>query len=259
MKTLLTTVIALTFFAQVPAHAFGKKKPAPAPVPAPTATPTPTPTSTPTPTPVPTQSPIAGEPAFCNPNTFYAKEFSINDDGLERAHAFQIGALKVVGLAVGGSGRQQMVNLAQQLGGAGAAQKYCTWYLNDGEEAYTRFFNWQYMDFPDGSISNMVPIWERDFKPVLTDRTNSFLECAERNRYVAFGCDGQAHRGPTAMAMLLGFVGCTPQHAREIAVHYWGQNGITNAMREAIAKRGNELGAADPQARQRFLNLMLAQ
>jgi hypothetical protein len=60
------------------------------------------------------------------------------------------------------------------------------------------------------------------------------------------------------MAMFLGFVGCTPEHATEIAVHYWGRNTITDQMRQAIAKRAGEMAGRDPAARQRFLNLMLA-
>ena len=232
------------------------------PVPGPTVTATPSPKDSPSPIPsatpsaTPSPSPtLVGEPAFCTPSTFYTTEYAVDEDGLDKAHAFQLGSLKLVGLAVGSSSKTALQNLAQTESNAAGSDKWCTWYMNDGESGHTKMFNWQYLSYPDGDIAPMVDKYERDFGKILLQTPNSFLACGERHRYIAFGCDGMSHRGPSAMAMFLGFLGCTPQHSREIAVHYWGRNGIKDSMREAMAARGKLMGDANPQARQRFLNL----
>lgn len=243
--SLLALFVATLALAPSSAQAFGKPKPKPTPSPRPSAPPIST-----------------TEPAFCTPANFYRTEFAINTSGLDRAYAFKVGKLTLVGLAVGSSGKQAMVDLAQLLSDpnarAGANEKYCTWYFNDGKPEYTRFFNWKYLDFPDGDIAPMVELYDRDMGPVLTRSTNSFLECSERNKYLAFGCDGMEHRGPTAFAMLLSYVGCSPRNAVEIAVKYWGRNTITDEMRRAIATRAQEMSDRDPVARQRLRDLMMA-
>ena len=76
----------------------------------------------------------------------------------------------------------------------------------------------------------------------------NFVSCAAEAGYIAIGCDGMKHRGPTVMAMLLAYSGCTPDHAATIATQIWGNNGITTQMRSAISKRAAELATSHPSA-----------
>ena len=71
---------------------------------------------------------------------------------------------------------------------------------------------------------------------------NGFLSCLEESKYLAIGCHGMLHRGPSAFAMILAFSGCSPAHSLEIVNHLWGLNGVKYEVRNAIAEAGYELG-----------------
>ncbi len=70
------------------------------------------------------------------------------------------------------------------------------------------------------------------------------------------GCDEMKHRGPTAFAMFLSFEGCSPEHSVEIANRLWGENGVSAATRQTVARKGFELGRQRAGIRARLQDLM---
>src|SRR5262247_879477 len=76
-----------------------------------------------------------GEPPYCDFETFRRATQNVSDDsGLEREHAFRLGKVVLVGLAIGESRADDVRRLAEEysLPTVGPREKHCTWYLNEG-------------------------------------------------------------------------------------------------------------------------------
>src|SRR5689334_7386836 len=86
----------------------------------------------------------AAEPAFCNPQNFSSYEVDSKTRGVQRNHAYQLGKLVVVGLAVGNSGVAPVQALVAKFATTDASEKSCTWYFNDGNDDASVAFNHYY-------------------------------------------------------------------------------------------------------------------
>ena len=194
------------------------------------------------------------EPAWCDPAGFAAREFPVQAPGVQRLHAFKIGGVTLVGLAVGYSPLDGVRAVAKQLSSAGPDVGYCTWYYNvNSPEAAKVFLHHPVVPNPiDLSPETASELFAKIAGPNFDQDPVSMITCAERFGYVALGCDAQKHRGPSAFAMLLAFSGCTPEHAAEIANRLWGLNRVPPEVRLAIARTGFELGNQRPASRKRL-------
>ncbi|AZZ36367.1 hypothetical protein CIK05_06030 [Bdellovibrio sp. qaytius] len=203
-----------------------------------------------------TNAALAGgttEPDYCNPKVFYSKEIKTNNSKLERAHMYQLGQTKVMGVGVGDSKAQDLVNMASQQSTATASDKYCTWYFNEGNSQAESLFTHKYVPNPSGlSPATAAKKYNEALKDEFANSVPSFLSCAQNHKYIAMGCNGQKHRGPGVFGMMLAFSGCSPQNAATIVNTVWGLNGVDAATRLAIIAEGQKLGDADPEARARL-------
>lgn len=194
------------------------------------------------------------EPAYCDPGRFKAHEVQAPGVDVERMHAYRIGEVVLAGLAIGNSSEAQVRKLAGAFSKAGPEAGYCTWYYNVKNAAAAKVFNYHPVEAhpkdldPDEARELFLKLVGPNFDQ---DAVNQVM-CAERYGYVAMGCDGQKHRGPTAFAMLLAFSGCYPEHAAEIANEVWGLNGIPASVRLSVAEAGYELGSKHAEARKRL-------
>ncbi|MES3038614.1 MAG: hypothetical protein V4736_11975 [Bdellovibrionota bacterium] len=184
---------------------------------------------------------VQSQPSFCDPDTFMSLERKGEMQGLKREHVYQVGDLTLVGLAVGDSDVTAVQTLALQHGSFQPDEKSCTWYMNDGNSSAAAAFNYQPMAFPlaPNPASDQ---FEAKIGPLMDQTATSFLSCARQHNYVAMGCDGMKHRGPSAFGMFLSFVGCSPENSTAIVNRIWGQNGVLISTRLEIAKRGYKLG-----------------
>jgi hypothetical protein len=202
------------------------------------------------------QSFASEEPMYCHPATFYRHEMKPSaETKTKRLHLFRLGRVTLAGLSVGGSRPSEVKDLAHEFSSASQSEGYCTWYLNKGNPLARREFNWHYVDHPGTNAEKSVRDFEQSLGPSFDQDSVSFVSCAENYGYIAMGCDGQMHRGPTGFAMLLAFTGCTPEHSVEIADRLWGLNGVPYETRLAVAKRGFEMGAERPVSRERLARL----
>lgn len=193
------------------------------------------------------------EPAYCNPNTFYSKEVNHGNSKLVRGHLYQLGSTKVMGVAVGNSKATDLANFAQKQSTARASDKYCTWYFNEGDSEAEAWFSHYYLPNPKGLTTTTGPkIYNDTIKDIFANTLPSFLSCAQNHKYIAMGCNGQKHRGPTVFGMMLAFSGCSPQNAATIVNNIWGLNGVKPEVRLSIINEGKKLGDADPEARYRM-------
>jgi hypothetical protein len=198
----------------------------------------------------------AEEPAYCQPQSFLGQEQSVNDWGLRNDHLFKIGHLNLAGLAVGFSLPNSVSNLAERLSSANKNDGYCTFYFNDSNPIAGNLFNWHNVGHPGregGSVEDFATI----FAAALNGSSNSMLNCAENKSYLALGCDGMKHRGPTLFAMLLAYSGCSVDNSLSIANGLWGLNGIPPETRRAIVERGAMMGAANSGIQQRLQKVLL--
>lgn len=193
------------------------------------------------------------EPAYCNPTTFYSKETKVNNSELERAHLYLLGKTKVLGMAVGNSDATETANFAQTQSSARATDKFCTWYFNKGNKKAEAWFTHRYVSNPSGLTTVTGPQkYNETLKDEFANAIPSFLSCAKQHKYIAMGCDGQKHRGPTVFGMMLAYSGCSPQNAATIVNKVWGLNGVKAEVRLAIITEGKKLGDADPEARRQM-------
>jgi hypothetical protein len=59
--------------------------------------------------------------------------------------------------------------------------------------------------------------------PAFKGQGATFLKCA-RQGFIALGCGGMVHRGPTVVGMLLAYSGCRPESALKATRAYWGDD-----------------------------------
>ena len=194
-----------------------------------------------------------GEPEYCDPMTFLSKEIEFKANGLSNAHKFKLGDVTVMGLAVGNSDAKSVMNYATANSSAKANQKYCTWYYNQGNMEAEKLFTHIYLTNPrDLDTSNGPQEYGEKLVNQFANETTSFLSCALEHKYVAMGCNGQKHRGPTVFGMMLGYSGCNPERAAKIVNVVWGLNGVKPEVRLAIIKMGKDLGDQNPTQRQQL-------
>lgn len=203
-------------------------------------------------------TPAAGEPKFCNVERFSELERGNNIPYLDRVHVFQIGKLTLAGLGVGNSDHRYVESLANQYSRYGADEKSCVFYFNDGNEAAEEAFNHVYAPSPVLRGKSIANKYEALITPLFDDTATSFVSCATKHNFIALGCDGMRHRGPSVFAMLLAYAGCLPESASEIANAVWGTNHVPRSTRLEIARRGYTAGNQNPAARAKLQKLMNA-
>ena len=201
--------------------------------------------------------PEAAEPAFCVPDTFLAHEIAAAaPSGVVRLHAFRLGAGVLAGMAIGDSDAAAVARLAEGSGLTGA-DRYCTWYVNRGNRGAERLFRQIYLPNPSSlRADEAAEVYGELFGPALTEGPDGLWQCLDEKGFLAVGCNGQKHRGPTAFGMILAALGCTPEHAAEIVNNLWGLNDVPAATRLAVIRRGHEIGARNPELRARFQRLL---
>lgn len=205
------------------------------------------------------------EPAFCRLETFVSRQ--VEGPNIMRSRTFRFGDSHLV---VGGIGKSQVSAVV-----AGAREmakpadflpqeKFCTWYYNDGNDQSAKAFRHQYVSNPDLvtfilaasptlgmlAMENVANEYQQKVIPNFSRGPVNFMSCLQNHKYVALGCDGNKHRGPTIFAMLLAYSGCTPRTSVDIAVALWGQNWVLNSTRIWIARRAYAEGARDIRSRQ---------
>jgi hypothetical protein len=206
-----------------------------------------------------TGKPADSEPAYCLPAAFHGRAVRFTAEeaaGLSRLHAYRLGTVLLAGLAVGDSEQSQVRALAQRRGSAAAPEHYCTWYVNRGnpEAASTFFFRYVPNPSPLGAEAAAATYLD-ELGGWFLDKPDGFLGCAADHGYIALGCDGMMHRGPSVFGMVLAFSGCTPEHALEIVDDIWGLNGVPQGTRLAIIRAAHEHGRANPAQSARLREL----
>lgn len=201
------------------------------------------------------------EPAYCNPSEFIKYEIRTPmANVVTRLATFKLGRVVFAGMGVGASRVEDVSRLAQSVNrNLDINQGFCTWFINDENPAAERTFNHTYVRNP----AKMGPTEAaRNFSEVLgssfTNRTPSFVSCAERYGYLGIGCFGQKHRGPSAFGMILAFSGCSPESASAIVNRLWGLNDVRYEVRHAIIQEGARLGVLYPEYRAKLQSLFLA-
>lgn len=201
-------------------------------------------------------SALAAEPSYCKLENFKKLERGNNVPYLDRAHVFQVGQLTLAGLGVGNSDHRYVQSLADQYGEFQAYEKSCTFYFNDGNDEAAKAFNHQYVTSPILKSKKVAEKYDAVITPLLDQTAVNMVSCAENHRFLAMGCDGMRHRGPSVFAMLLAYSGCTAESATKIANAVWGTNHVPTGTRTAIAQKGFEAGNRNPQGRARLQKLM---
>ena len=193
---------------------------------------------------------FGAEPSYCNPSTFLKKEIKHGNSKLVRGRLFQLGEAKVMGVAVGDSAAKDLVSFARSQSTAEASDKFCTWYYNEGDKEAEAWFTHRYVPNPLWlSASSAAKKYNSVLKDEFANSLPSFLSCARDHKYIAMGCNGQKHRGPSVFGMMLAFSGCSPQNAATIVNTVWGLNGVSADVRLSIINEGKKLGDADPEGR----------
>lgn len=206
------------------------------------------------------------EPSYCrlSPEEFIKKYqvslkdleqenpgLKLEDPELVNLKVFKMGDVVITGVGVGKSNAEKLAAFVSKFTDASAKEKYCTWYLNSlGEE-----------ELPPGKLSpekvfHHTPVEHnpkrkkvadeetlREFRalsPIFDSGKTNFLSCAENHKFIAMGCNGMRHRGPSVFAMTLAFSGC--KDAAMLANGIWGLNGVPENVRADITKIGYDLG-----------------
>ncbi len=194
---------------------------------------------------------FADEPGYCTPSEFYKYEINNQYPKVKNVHAFKLGEVTLVGMAVGNSKAEDVIKMAEGIAQVPPSDSYCTWYLNEGDGDAERVFRHVY-------VPNPRTLSEQESYEVYGDRlgnefltnAHSFVACVEKYNYAGLGCNGQKHRGPTVFGMLLAYSGCTPEHSLEIVNTLWKLNGVPAKNRLSAIKAGYDLGNAETQGRE---------
>lgn len=169
----------------------------------------------------------------------------VKKDGLHRLKVFEIGQVKLAGLAVGDSSKKdrgaRVRALSRELsqGGGSAAwesKKGCVYYTTeDIKEEVAGVFNEIGIHRP-----NEAPVTEplRLTEPHLPQ----MLSCLQEQRFLALGCNGERHRGPTEFGLMLSIAGCRPEQSLEIVKKFWG-SAISDEVRLGVYRTGYEFGS----------------
>ena len=201
----------------------------------------------------------ASEPRYCDVEVFKKLERGNNIPNLDRPHVYQIGQLTLAGLGVGNSDHRYVQSLADQYGDYQAYEKSCVFYFNKGNDEAIKAFNQQYVTTPILKSKKVATEYEKIISPMLDQNSVNMLSCAVNHNFIAMGCDGMRHRGPSVLAMFLAYSGCSAEHATKIVNAVWGTNHVPTGTRTAIAQKGWEAGNRNPAGRARLQKLMTAQ
>lgn len=194
------------------------------------------------------------EPRFCDPAKIQEYERANNIPHLKRIHVYQFGQLTLAGLAVGDSDYRYVQSLARQYGVND--EKSCTWYFNTGNAQAAQAFNSYPLPAPWLASPSIAKKYEQILEGSFDRAPSNMLTCARTQHYLAMGCDGMKHRGPSVFAAVLAYAGCTPQHAMQIANKIWGSNFVAHGTREAIAAVGAKYAQENPQGAAELQTLM---
>src|SRR5262249_25578038 len=137
------------------------------------------------------------EPPYCLLSGLRSREIAIDTNGLERAHAYRLGSVTVVGVGVGNSQGDALQSLATHTATSLAPeQRSCTFYYNDGNDDASHAFVWRNLPKPTGvDYASMTALYAQEIGDLFDTNTPSFVSCASDSRYLAMGCDGMKHRG----------------------------------------------------------------
>ncbi len=182
------------------------------------------------------------EPAYCDLNTFKSLEVKSAVSGLPRLHAYQVGRVLITGLAVGDANTNTLIKFNTHYSNVSASDKYCTWYLNQGNQAAEKAFAWRPLSKP--TSTKVINEYMTKIGPEFDKNAVNMVSCAENKRLITLGCQGMRHRGPTVFGMLLAYSGCSAVSATKIVNSVWGNNGIKTEVRQAIMQKAYELGVA---------------
>ncbi len=210
---------------------------------------------------------FSAEPPYCNLKTFLSHQ--VAGPNINRNRTFRFGDATLVAGGIGNSSVSDVVAAAKNMSEPSAfapQEKYCTWYFNKQNPNAARTFIHKYVSNPDlvtfeiaaspalGLIAMklIADEYEKVALPTFSHAPINFMSCLQNHKYVAFGCDGQRHRGPTIFAMLLAYSGCSPQTSVDIAVSLWGRNWVMDTTRLVIAQRAYLQGARELQNRRNW-------
>lgn len=212
---------------------------------------------------------FAAEPLHCSVKHFLKHE--IKAPAIYNAKAFQFGDAVLVFGGIGRTDARAVVRTAKLYSDpiTTSSDKYCTWYYNEGNVAAEKSFHHVYLPNPNRitlitatapalammALAEMGLKYDAEISPLLNPGANNFMSCIERNKYLAMGCNGQKHRGPTVFAMLLAYSGCSPKTSVDVAVSLWGRNWVLDTTRQLIASHAYNQGSAHADERlkwQRF-------
>ena len=199
------------------------------------------------------------EPAFCKLDNFLALERSENIAGLVRQHKFVVGDLTLIGLAVGDSNVESTKAVANKYSSYEEEEKFCTFYYNKGKVEQERSFNHHYVSLPALKFfhGKLLKEYETVLRPIFEENAVTLVSCAKDHGYVAMGCNGQKHRGPSVFAMFLSYAGCKPKNAVKIANKLWGKNFVFTKTREKLAAMAYEWGDENRANREMLQSVML--
>lgn len=206
----------------------------------------------------------AEQPEFCEKQNFLSKETSLPERLVYRGHAFRVGQATLVGLAIGFSPVNEVMELARSItSGASEANGFHTWYFSsDYEFAASKFNDY---DLPSPALSELkdidrttlVDAFDHAFTEMLDpERPRNFINALETDSFLALGCDAERHRGPTVFGMVLAASGCSSQQAAEIVNTVWGLNTVPEDLRLEIIERASKIGDAHPLWRERLRRVL---
>lgn len=198
-------------------------------------------------------------PKYCQMNELNKMAVKSKTSGLTRLKVYKIGQIHLAGLGVGNSNATNVMNLAKEFSTSSNSNRYCTWYFNDGNSTAEKSFNWHNLPRPSGSnYSQMVQTYASEIQDQFFTASTSFASCLTDQKYLAMGCNGMKHRGPSVIAMMLSFAGCTPNESVAIVNKLWGTNGIKPEMRVALAQWAFDFGVSHPEVTQPIRQLLEA-
>lgn len=201
----------------------------------------------------------SAEPTFCMPDVFLRQEAAQDDaGGIKRLHVYRLGDVVLAGMAIGESEASSVARFATAWG-VTQEDRFCTWYVNRGNVEAERSF-WQiYLPNPASlSAEEAAERYGELFGPTFAGGTGGIWWCLEEKGFLAVGCNGQLHRGPTVFGMVLAALGCSAEHAAEIVNRIWGLNGVPPDVRLAAIRRGCDLGARRPELRSQMQKRLTA-
>jgi hypothetical protein len=185
------------------------------------------------------------EPSYCSVAAFKSHEVSYSDSSLKRLHVYELGKVHLAGLGIGTSSYKAIEKMVKAYSDNGKAQKYCTFYFNQGNIFAAHVFDHHPLPNPGSqSVEKTEKIYGDEFSEIMSE-PNNFVSCAKSGS-VVLGCNSQKHRGPTMFGMLLAFSGCEPQHAADIVNEVWGLNGVPAENRLAAIEQASALAAINP-------------